>query len=440
MRALLLVCFASLLSAQEDAPRPNIILFVADDLGYADLSLHGSDQVATPHIDTLAAGGLRCSRAYAASAICGPSRAGLLTGCYPQRFGFESNVYKSRPNLPRGQFQFQGLPARVQTLPESLRAAGYHTALVGKWHLGWGEAAHPMEHGFDHFHGFLAGSRAYWPKPEAKPDEALQIDGELVAEEFTYLTDELGAVAARYVSASKKDEPFFLVLAFSAVHGPMQAPEERLAAHAEVEPLRRRRYVAMAEAMDDAVGRVLAAIDERGIAQQTLVIFTSDHGGSEENTADNGDLRGGKGLAYEGGVRVPLFARWPGTITPGTKLDGVVSLLDLAPTALGLAGGAIPDLDGIDLGPWLRGTEASLPSRDLYWRRQGSGALLEDHWKLVLPVSGDAELYDLRADPGEASNVAAEHTERLAALSARHATWSATLRKPLWGRYKDDDE
>jgi arylsulfatase A-like enzyme len=441
--SLLLLLLAPATQAQNPAPPPNIVILLADDLGYADLSLHGSSQIKTPHLDGLARAGVRCTQAYAADSICGPSRAGLLTGRYPQRFGFESNVYKNRAGAQRARYRGQGLPLDERTLAELLLAADYDTALVGKWHLGWSERFHPDQHGFEHFYGFLAGSRAYFPRPGAPPDEHLLAGREPVDETFEYLTDELARDAARFIDGHA-ESPFLLVLSFSAVHGPMQAPEERLASHAGIEPVRRRKLVAMTEAMDDAVGTVLAALEHNHLTARTLVVFTSDHGGSSKNAADNSPLRGGKGDFLEGGLRVPLFLKWPERIRAGSTFDAPVSLLDLVPTALAAAE-VVPartiDWDGVNLLPHLSGAAATPPHQTLFWRRLGQAAIRDGSWKLILGEDGtNPALYDLSTDPNEAANLAASHPERVKALTGQHAAWSATLRTPLWRKYKDGDE
>lgn len=429
---------ATLASVQEPGaapPRPpNVVLILADDVGFGDLSLHGSEICATPGIDSIARDGVRFTQAYACSSICGPSRAGLLTGRYQQRYGFEYNV----PNTANLGV---GLAETEITLADRFGELGYHTACIGKWHLGQGPRFHPLSRGFDHFYGFLGGARRYVPHADGDVDQRLQLGREDAPEDFEYLTDELGAAAARYVE-EHREEPFFLFVSFSAVHVPLQAPDELLAELESIEDPRLRKLAAMTIALDRAVGAVLAAVDRHGLRDDTLVVFASDNGGSEKAAACNGPLRGFKGSPYEGGVRVPLLVRWPGKVPAGAAFDEPVSLLDVAPTLVAAAGGGAPEgLDGVDLLPFASGGRSGAPHAEgLFWRRGGDWAVRHGRWKLVADAEGEPELYDLSGDAGETTDVAAAHPDVVADLRRRFEEWAAPMARPRWRKFLHDDE
>lgn len=432
---MLLVSGAHAQQEGQDPQRPNILLIVADDLGYGDLSIHGSQQIKTPSLDGLARNGVRFGQAYASGSTCGPSRAGLLTGRYQQRFGFEFNVPMRRQAHPpyTRKAMLAGLPGRVTTVAEALRGAGYRTGFVGKWHLGTTVQFRPTRSGFETVFGFLSGARPYFPREKLNEVDRLMDEQDRVQkEDFEYLTDELARAALDYVAGDSSD-PFFLYLAFNGVHLPMHAPAADLERHADIEPLDRRRLVAMTEALDRAVGELLGAVEE--LERPTLVAFMSDHGGSDHNSADNSPLRGGKGDFYEGGVRVPLFVRWPGVFEPGTISGEPVSLLDLAPTCLRAAGLEPPgNLDGRDLVAQVKHPV----QRTLFWRRQPSLAIRHNGWKLIVHQDSSPELYHLDQDPQEEHDLSGDQPELVQALAERHAAWAAKLAEPTWYRSGED--
>src|SRR5688500_1480446 len=317
-----LFCFSHAQTA-----RPNIVVIVADDMGYADIGPYGGKDIPTPNLDALARDGVRFTDAYVSGPYCSPTRAGLMTGKYPQRFGHEYNILPN--SIPAAHSEI-GLPLTETTMADRLRAAGYSTAMFGKWHLGSNERFHPMERGFEEFFGFLDGAHSY-TTPLVKQQNPL-FEGRKPVAEPEYLTDVLARRAVEYINR-KRTQPYFLYLAFNAVHTPMEATDKYLKRFAHIPDGRRRTYAAMLSAMDDGIGKTLAALDDN-----TLVFFFSDNGGPTfaggRNGSINTPLRGSKRTTWEGGVRVPMIVKWKGRISPGSTYSGQVMQLDVLPTAL----------------------------------------------------------------------------------------------------------
>ena len=422
---LAVVALAIPVQADEPEPRrPNVVLIVADDLGYADLGCHGCPDIPTPRIDSLAADGLRCTQGYVTASVCVPSRAALLTGRYAQRFGFEHNAGAPQETSP----DF-GLPRDVVTLPDRLSGAGYATGLIGKWHLGHGAPHRPTAHGFGSFFGFLGGSRPHLPSTEPG-----LFRGDAPVTEDAYLTDALAREAVAFVDRHKSS-PFFLVLAFGAVHVPLEVDDARLARLASIRDPRRRAYAGMLTAMDEAVGAVLDELASAKLAADTLVVFISDNGGATtETTANNAPLRGEKGTAYEGGVRVPFLVRWPGRAPAGTTYAHPVSTLDLAPTVLAAARIALDtsDFDGRDLAPHWSGARPGRPHDALFWKRGAQLAARVGDLKMVADHGEPPQLFDLARDPSERENLAERHPEKLSAVRAVYDAWDRQNRPATW--------
>lgn len=422
--------------AADSARKPNVLLIVGDDMGYADVGFHGCKDIPTPNLDRLARSGVRCTNGYVSGPYCSPTRAGLLTGRYQTRFGHESNP-------PGGQNA--GLPLGETTFADRLRAAGYVTGLVGKWHLGTAGRFHPGKRGFDEFFGFLGGAHDYF-RAQVRNDPVLR-DRTPVGEE-TYLTDAFGREAVAFLDRHKT-KPFFLYLAFNAVHTPLQADEGRLARFATIREQRRRTYAAMMLAMDDAIGKVLARLAADKRLDDTLIVFFSDNGGptmlgTSVNGAVNTPLRGSKRTTLEGGIRVPFLLSWPARLPAGKVYDLPVIQLDLLPTALAAAGvEAQPEwkLDGVDLLPHLTGKATGVPHDALYWRFGRQMAIRKGEWKLVrydLAAEGrtgvsPARLYRLSDDVGEATDLAAQHPAKVKELQADWDRWDRGNVAPLWG-------
>ncbi len=419
-------------SAAAAAPgrRPNILVIVADDLGYADLGFQGGRDIPTPHLDALAAGGVRCTSGYVSGPYCSPTRAGLLTGRYQQRFGHEFN-----PGPPGPDNQAIGLPLSETTLPQRLKEAGYATGLVGKWHLGNGAQFQPQSRGFDEFFGFLGGAHGYGPFPEGDAGPNAIRRGRDPVAEREYLTDAFAREAVSFIDRHAA-APFFLMLTFNAVHTPMEAPARDADRFAAITAPRRRTYAGMLAAMDDAVGQVTAALADRKLVEDTLVFFISDNGGPAVNASSNGALRGQKATTWEGGVRVPFVVSWPGTLPAGTTYGEPVIQLDILPTALAAAGIARPDgLDGVDLRPFLARDRAGAPHEALYWRFGQQRAIRMGDWKLVEATGGNGPiLIDLAADLGEQTDRSSAEPATRARLEQAWKEWNATLVEPRWGR------
>jgi len=413
--------------------KPNIIVILADDQGYAELGCQGvlrqaqDGAVPTPNIDSIAKNGVRFTSGYVSCPVCSPTRAGLMTGRYQQRFGHEFN-----PSPPDPENRF-GLPLTETTIANRLRSAGYATGLVGKWHLGDKENHFPTDRGFDEFFGFLGGAHGYM----TDSGESLRgiMRGKREVDEKEYLTDAFAREAKAFID-KHKSEPFFLYLAFNAVHNPLQAPEKYMSRFAKVEPEKRRKFSAMLSAMDDAVGGVLDTLRKNGLEENTLIFYLSDNGGpTPQTTSRNDPLRGFKGQVWEGGIRVPFMVQWKGRVPAGKVYDKPVISLDIAPTALAAAGGSAPDakFDGVDIVPCITGRSGGAPHEALCWRYGSQSAIRKGDWKLVKTGEAHPELYDVAADIGEQKNLASEKPEKLKELGDQLAKWDSELAKPLWG-------
>ena len=437
--ALIMLCLAGASAARAaepaNAPRkPNVIVILADDLGYADVGAQRvSADVKTPHLDSIAANGVRFTSAYVTAPVCAPSRAGLLSGRYQQRFGFEMN--------PGGEnFPNYGLPLTETTIAQSMKNAGYRTGMIGKWHLGNQKPRTPLDRGFDEYYGFWGGKHSY---TEQTPGFNAVRDGDEKAAKVQYLTDEFGREAAAFVERNH-EKPFFLYVAFNAVHGPMQAPPRYVERFAGVADRKRRLMLAMLASMDDAIGRVLAKVREHGLEEQTLIFFTSDNGGpTDGNASSNAPFSGYKNQLFEGGIRVPLFAQWKGRIPAGRVIDHAVTALDITATAAAVArpggsasapataGAADRALDGVNLMPWLEGKREDAVHETLYWRYSNQWAIRQGDWKLM-GVGDYAKLFNLAEDPGEKRDRSADHPDVRRRLLAAYAAWNETLAAPLW--------
>jgi arylsulfatase A-like enzyme len=419
--------------AKAPAPprRPNVIVILGDDLGSADVGFQGAKDIATPNIDRIARGGVRFTNAYVSHPFCSPTRAGLMTGRYQQRFGHENNpVYDPNDHV-------QGLPTDQATLAQVLSDAGYSTGIVGKWHLGAAPEMHPLKRGFREQFGFIGGGHDYFKAGGADERREyfipLERDGRPVAES-EYLTDALSREASAFVRRHARD-PFFLYLTYNAPHTPQQATDKYLNRFPGIPGARRRNYAAMIGALDDGVGRLLDIIDDLKLASDTLVFFLSDNGGPVGvNGSSNHPLRGAKGQLYEGGIRVPFAARWTGRLPAGKDYRQPVISLDIFPTAAALAGAKVPagvKLDGVDLLPHLDGRTKRPPHERLFWRTGGgvSFAVREGRYKLYRDAAG-AQLYDLEADAGETKDLAAERQQVFERLDRARVAWNRDLMPP----------
>lgn len=441
MRSIVFGITLLLCSGVQASPPPNLVVILCDDLGYADVGFNGCKDIPTPNIDRIAKNGVQCTSGYVSYSVCGPSRAGLMTGRYEQRFGFERNP-QYQPNDPN-----MGLPLSEHTLAEVLKQAGYTSGAIGKWHLGAYPTLHPLNRGFDFFYGHLGGGHRYFPE-ELTIKRSEDANGESESYQTwilrnhepdppsKYLTDAFSDEAVGFIERSK-DKPFFLYLAYNAPHNPLQATEKYLSRFPDIKDQNRRTYAAMISAVDDGVGLVLDKLEELRLAENTLVFFLSDNGGPEtKNASDNGALRGGKGDAWEGGFRVPFAVQWKGTLPQGVKYDHPVSSLDIMATITDLAKAPTDPkqpLDGGNLVPYLTGQNNGAPHEAIYLRKFDGGqyTVRGGDYKLVIPFSGGkAQLYDLEKDIGETTNIADQHPEQLQRLDDMRIQWDSGLVEP----------
>lgn len=435
--AMALLVAANTAVGAETARRPNMVLILADDLGWTDLGCMGSDLYATPHLDRLARDGIRFTQAYSACTVCSPTRAALLTGKYPARLHVTDWIHghkrpKARLRIPAWT---EYLPLAEETLAEALGPLGYASASIGKWHLGDDDAFFPDHQGFDfNIAGYGKGQPPHYFAPYNIPTLAEGQPGE-------YLTDRLTDEACRFIDEHKQ-QPFFLYLPHYAVHTPLEAKP------AAVEHFRRKAsaqlrhtnpvYAAMIQSLDASVGRIMAALASAGVAENTIVIFTSDNGGLMKSTS-NAPLRAGKGSAYEGGVRVPLLAKWPGVTSPASTCAEPVISVDLFPTLLEAAGaarGSSPAIDGVSLVPLLSGKSKHLPRDAIYWHyphyHPGGatpyGAIRAGDWRLVeFYEDMHVELYNLADDVGEQRDLAEARPEKARELRERLHAWRSAV-------------
>jgi arylsulfatase A-like enzyme len=432
LRLLLAACACALAFAADR--KPNILVIVSDDQGYADVGFNGGKAVPTPHLDALAASGVRCTSGYVSHPFCSPTRAGLLTGRYQQRFGHENNPAYDPADA------VAGLPLTEKLLPQFLQEAGYRTGWIGKWHLGATPAHTPWARGFQQTYGFIGGGHSFsgWAIDVKKEyNVPLTRDGQATTEVPAHLTEAFGKEAVAFIRRNA-GAPWMLYLAFNAPHTPHMPTNEREKQFADVKDPVRRKCLAQISLMDDAVGAITKALADSGQAQDTLIFFFTDNGGTPPSLgADNTPLRGYKGYVYEGGVRVPFVISWPARLKAGSTYDRPVSSLDVTATALALAGVAFPTerrLDGVNLIPFLRGETQTAPHANLFWRTGGgqSYAVRSGDWKLVRNRKQPDELYDLSTDIGEAKDLASARPEVVAKLSADLSAWDKELIAPLF--------
>lgn len=434
-----------------EANKPNLILILADDLGYADVGFTGSTEIQTPVLDRLAAGGVIFNNGYVTHAYCGPSRAGLITGRYQARFGVEVN-------FPYAPFDpHSGLPTDEKTFATRLKQSGYRTAMIGKWHLGAAYPYHPNNRGFDYFYGFLGGAHDYMPENTSTTVPLTLENGKVnhmanagsylplmrnnVNAEFDeYLTTALSRDAARFIE--KTEGPFCVYLSYNAPHTPLQAPKALIEKYAHIESQKRRTYAAMIDSMDQGIGRVVDALEKSGKLENTLIFFFSDNGGPRpkpgyegEDFADNTPYRGGKGAMLEGGTHVPFIAYWPKGIPAGSTYDYPVSALDVAATFVELGEGDTSGhpLEGVNLIPYVSGEKEDAPHEAILRMRDGvNWAVRTPTAKLLMPrayiASGEPgvpELYDMVNDPYETTNLIDERPELRAELAKLWNEWNA---------------
>ena len=439
MSVLPLACvFAALIAAATVAAadrQPNVIVFLCDDTGYGEFGFQGNQEIPTPHIDSIAKSGIRFTQGYVSGPYCSPTRAGLLTGRYQTRFGHEFNE-----GGPAGTNMGFGLPLTETTIADRMKALGYATCAVGKWHLGGSPEHLPMKRGFDEFYGTVANSPFF--DPPRFVDSRKGPDVFPMMDEGFYSTDAYRDRAVDFIE-QHQEKPFFLYFPFNAQHAPLQATEKYLARFENIADEKRKTFAAMLSAMDDAVGAVLEKVRDVGQEENTLVFFLADNGGpTGQTTSKNDPLRGFKATTWEGGVRVPFCVQWKGKIPAGKTYDRPVIQLDILPTAIAAAGGKIDPawkLDGVDLMPFLTGYEAA-PHETLYWRFGNQWAVRHGDYKLVVaneqgnpatPTKAPS-LFNVVADIREATDLSQEQPEKVNELKALYDEWNAQQEPPRW--------
>lgn len=419
--------------------KPNIVVIVADDAGYNEFSFHGSQLYSTPRIDSIATNGVKFTSGYVSGTVCSPTRAGILTGRYQNRFGHEFNI-------PPVYSEDNGLSLEETTIADVLKSDGYRTIALGKWHLGYAPKFHPMERGFTDYYGFLQGARSFFPleKPTRLNQLLLNRDP-VMPESFEYMTDELGRAAADYITKSK-NQPFFMYLAFNATHTPIHALESDIA-EAEKTSSEKIKLRAMTIALDRAVGTVLDTLEQESLIENTLLIFVNDNGGAAGH--DNSPLRGQKGQTWEGGMRVPFAMQWPAVLPRGVVYDAPVISLDIFPTAMAAAGviqSPGKPLDGSNLIPYLTEQPDQVPHKSLFWKNGSKWAVRQGDYKLVGGNPGQTAntiaLYNLKSDISETTDISTSNPELVKTLTKDYQAWVRTHQPTPWGNgsTNEDDE
>ena len=434
-----LTASSSLLVAAE---RPNILFVFADDMGYGDLGCYGSTQVNTPNLDSLAKGGMKFTAAYAPGCVCAPSRAGLLTGRYQNRFGFEHNLSVPAHVKPEAV----GIPLDEILMSDRLKKLGYHTGAIGKWHVGEHlPEHHPNARGFDYFYGMLGGGHSYFPT--AKNSKILRNKEKVTEFKSAYLTDSFTDEAIGFMKPDG-DKPWFLYLSYNSPHTPMQAKEEDLAKYPGIKEKRRQIYCAMQDSMDQNIGRMLEHLKTTKQFENTLIVFFNDNGGSVgASSALNAPLNGMKGMLLEGGIRVPMIMHWPGKIKADSVFEKPVIGLDFTPTFVGVAGGEVVEemigkgkksrkriRDGVDLMPYIQGEKTGSPHDALYWRIALRGsAIRQGDWKLIQTPHNPTMLFNLKEDISEQTNLALKMPDKVKQMTTDYHIWAESLEKnPMW--------
>jgi len=470
------------------ASRPNIVILLADDLGKYEVSAYGVDHIHTPHMDAIGKDGVVFEEGYVTAPTCAPSRAGIMTGRVQNRYGFETQlmefyptnmieylsgkyltntgdfVLTSKPIYPKEwQVHKQGVPPTEINLAEILKKYGYQTGISGKWHLGSSKNHAPEHRGFDYQYGFHGAFSWFTPeehwtgvinhyhdsfsakhqwKNGRNGEGAITENGEVIREE-EYLTFAIRDKALDFIEENK-DDPFFLYCAFSAPHVPFQAPVDYYCQYGHVEDENKRVYYAMISALDDAIGEIHQKIKDLGLEENTLIYVLSDNGGASYTGAtDNGPLKGGKLMQFEGGINVPFMMKWKGKVPAGLRYKKPVSSTDIFTTSVLNAGGKLPSdrrYDGVDLLPFLTGKDEGAPHEQLFWRADHVWAMRDGDYKMILSVrDGWAELYNLKKDKSEEINLKEEMPELFEELQKKHEVWQVENlpKKPMWPRIMD---
>lgn len=430
MRLIVLFVLLSLHLFSQDQSLPNIIIIVSDDQGWADVGFNGGKDIPTPHLDALARDGMVFDAGYASHPYCSPSRAGLLSGRYQQRFGHENNTPYDQAD------DHAGFPLDEKMLSEVLKDNGYSTCAIGKWHLGDHQKFWPINRGFDEWFGFFGGGMSFWGNTGQKsPMAGVLRNGEIVPQsDLSYLTDDFTEEAVKFIH-QQQENPFFLYLAYNAPHAPIHATDQYLAKTDHIEDGARSAYGAMVVGMDEGIGAVIQALKAQGIYDNTLIFFYSDNGGHLHG-ARNYPFRGHKGMLFEGGIRVPFLMTYPNKLKNVGHYPHAISALDIFPTVLAAANISSPKkLDGVDLLPYVSGMNSSPPHQKLFWRySDGAGyAVRKDNYKLIYSgYKQDFLLFDLDHDPYEHINIAKKKPALVKELTAEYQAWTKGLIPAKW--------
>ena len=438
---------------KSNASKPNLIVIMTDDMGYADVGFNGCTDIPTPNIDRIADQGVKFTEGYVTFPVCGPSRAGFLTGRYQDRFGFTTN-----PSIDPGN-PISGLPVEEETMAQVLRKANYKSAIIGKWHMGTHPNFHPLERGFDYFYGFLSGGHNYYHDELYLNDlsevtkkwewyRTKIIENRTKVETDDYLTDELSDAAVQFINKqTDSEQPFMLYLAYNAPHTPLQATEKYLSRFPNIEDKKRKTYAAMVSAVDDGVGRVLKSLEETGVEENTIVVFLSDNGGAHNNASNNGPLRGLKGDLFEGGIRVPFAMQWKGVIPAGKTYEKAISSLDIMATVVAHTNVKISTerpLDGVNLIPYLIGENDGEPHDYLFWRKweQNAMAIRHGNYKLVANSDQDSnapEMYDMSTNVDEQNNLKSSNEKGYDLLNMEWENWNKQLKDRVFPTLGGDE-
>ena len=437
-RKILVVNIFLFFAVQITSQKKNIIFLFADDAGYNDFGFQGGKYFDTPNLDKLAKEGMVFKQAYTTAAVCGPSRAGLLTGIYQQRFGIEENNvpgYMSTSSKLMGDEM--GLPLHLKTIADYLKPQGYKSVVFGKWHLGNADKYHPLKRGFDEFYGFRGGARSFYKltqkEAENKPEDRGEKGFGNFKEPTKYLTDDIADEACNFLERNKNN-PFFMYVSFNAVHTPLQATKEDLE---KVKRLTGKRKIiaAMTIALDRACGQILDKLKALGLEDNTMIVFANDNGGPDVSDTSNYPLSGCKSNHLEGGIRVPCIIKLPGVIKANSTYDKPISMLDMLPTFLNISGGnatQFKELDGVDLMPFITGKKKNYPHEVLFWKKENRGVVRKGDWKLLRYPDRPAELYNIKEDISESNNLAYKYPEKVRELFKVLWSWESELERPLW--------
>ncbi|MBB3698504.1 sulfatase-like hydrolase/transferase [Flammeovirga yaeyamensis] len=427
---------------KKEIDKPNVILIVADDMGMGDAGYLGANDIRTPNIDLLAKSGIQFNQGYVTASVCGPSRSGMMTGVYQQRFGYGANIPEEK--WITGELDSLGIPTTQPMMAELLKEQGYTTQLVGKWHLGLDDHLRPNERGFDEFYGFLNGSHDYYraEKEFTKNRDFWPIfrNKEMVDYEG-YTTEVFTDETVNFIKKNK-DRPFFSYVSYNAVHYPWQVPQKYIDRLGHIEEEERRLFSGMTLAMDDGIGRIVEALKEEGIYENTIIIFVADNGSpaSEQGRMSRtGGLRGWKGDTYEGGIKVPYIISWPKNVMGGTVFNDPVSTLDIVPTVCGVLGvhenGAEIGFDGVNLIPFINGDKEGRPHEQLYFRRVKDFAFRQGDYKIAFNKREKdlgVQLFNLKIDPNEQNNLADQEKEIFNEMLETFHRWDSKLPANRW--------